>query len=325
VFVLEQRGHADAPEARGDRRRAQREPRQLGVAGVDPPVYRMLASSASYVCKAGVVRVVTARAAERDGRERKRNTPGNDLPSSATLRARTIDMTDRVRDALGALANVTLSVVLLLGVGCAKDPTAVLVTVDADATAPPLLILRTTVTNVDDPARRASARSVRRPTRATTLVIRPGPFVFPLDIPLTVDPSLAGVVVITVEGPGLGYARRHRHRRHVGRRDRPGHDRRLADAGGRRDRRRRGRRHGLKRALSLYQYAAHGECDGCADRSAPSPPRRRERSTAEGRRVRGPADSAGLLHLNPLPADRGARTNSCSVAESLPRLFVRTK
>jgi len=107
-------------------------------------------------------------------------------------------MTARARHAFSALASVA-SVALSLGAGCAKDPTAVLVTVDADATVPPLLILRTTVTNVDDPARRASAER-SSPYASDDAGDRPGPFVFPLDIPLTVDPSLAGVVVITVEG-----------------------------------------------------------------------------------------------------------------------------
>jgi hypothetical protein len=96
------------------------------------------------------------------------------------------------------LAVATLATALSIGAGCAKDPTAVSVTVNADTTVLPLLILRTIVTVPYDPAHTVS--SERSSPYASDAGDRPGPFVFPLVIALTVDPSLAGDVTITVEG-----------------------------------------------------------------------------------------------------------------------------
>jgi hypothetical protein len=91
-----------------------------------------------------------------------------------------------------------LLAVLSTGAGCAKDATEVLVVVDADAAVPPILILRASIGLRYDPTRVAtSQRSSRTETDAAD---RPGPFVFPLSLPLTVDPSFAGPVDITVEG-----------------------------------------------------------------------------------------------------------------------------
>jgi hypothetical protein len=91
-----------------------------------------------------------------------------------------------------------LGAALAIAAGCAKDATAVVVTVDADATAPPILILRTTVARVDDPSTRSS--SSRASTYAGDAADRPGPFLFPFDLSLTVDPIYVGEVVITVDG-----------------------------------------------------------------------------------------------------------------------------
>jgi hypothetical protein len=97
-----------------------------------------------------------------------------------------------------AFTVTALSVGLVVGAGCAKDPTSVLVTVDADATTPALLILRTTVARTDNPATESS--SERSSPAQGDAADRPGPFLFPFDLSLTVDPSFAGPVTITVEG-----------------------------------------------------------------------------------------------------------------------------
>jgi len=89
-------------------------------------------------------------------------------------------------------------VVLALGAGCAKDPTSVGVTIDADPTVPPILIMRTTLARAADPTMRSS--SERASPYASDAADRPGPFVFPFAWKLTVDPSFAGPVVVTIEG-----------------------------------------------------------------------------------------------------------------------------
>jgi hypothetical protein len=93
---------------------------------------------------------------------------------------------------------VPLLAALSIAAGCAKDATEVRVVVDASAAVPPILILRASIGLRYDPSRVASSqRSSRTETDAAD---RPGPFVFPLSLPLTVDPSFAGLVDITVEG-----------------------------------------------------------------------------------------------------------------------------
>ena len=91
-----------------------------------------------------------------------------------------------------------LSAATLLGGGCAKDATSVLVTVSADATVPSILILRSAVARADDPANPSSSN--RSSPYEGDAADRPGPFLFPLLLPVTVDASLAGPVVVTVEG-----------------------------------------------------------------------------------------------------------------------------
>ena len=98
----------------------------------------------------------------------------------------------------GAFRIAALSAGLVLGVACAKDSTSVIVTVDADATVPQLLILRTTVARADDPATRSS--SERSSPYDSDAADRPGPFLFPFDLSLTVDSSFAGSVMVMVEG-----------------------------------------------------------------------------------------------------------------------------
>ena len=101
-------------------------------------------------------------------------------------------MTSRVRHALAAAF-------ALCGAACAKDPTGVNVTVNADATVAPILILRTTVTDADDPTRVGSSERTS-PYASDDAADRPGPFGFPFDIALTIDATFAGPVVVTVEG-----------------------------------------------------------------------------------------------------------------------------
>jgi len=91
-----------------------------------------------------------------------------------------------------------LAVALSIGLGCANDPTSVFVVVNADSTVPPILILRTVVERAGDPASRASAE--RSSNYAGDAADRPGPFLFPLGLPVTVNQTYAGPVIITIEG-----------------------------------------------------------------------------------------------------------------------------
>jgi hypothetical protein len=91
-----------------------------------------------------------------------------------------------------------LAAACLLGAGCAKDATSVTVTVDADSTVPPILILRTAVARAADPTRPVTAN--RSSPYEGDAAGRPGPFVFPLLLPVTIDARYAGPVVVTVEG-----------------------------------------------------------------------------------------------------------------------------
>ena len=97
-----------------------------------------------------------------------------------------------------AFTVAALSVGIVVSAGCAKDSTSVLVTLDADGTTPPILILRTIVARTDDPATQSS--SERSSPAQGDAADRPGPFLFPFDLSLTVDPSFAGSVVVTIEG-----------------------------------------------------------------------------------------------------------------------------
>jgi hypothetical protein len=91
--------------------------------------------------------------------------------------------------ALGACAGVF---------GCAKDPTSVNLMISADATVPPVRILRATITRSADPTQRVG--SEQSSSNETDAADRPGPFVFPSWFPLTVDETFAGPVTIMIEG-----------------------------------------------------------------------------------------------------------------------------
>ena len=97
-----------------------------------------------------------------------------------------------------AFRAIVSGALLALGAGCAKDPTSVGVTIDADPSVPPILIMRTTIARASDPTMRSS--SERASPYASDAAGRPGPFVFPFAWKLTVDPSFAGPVIVTIEG-----------------------------------------------------------------------------------------------------------------------------
>lgn len=82
--------------------------------------------------------------------------------------------------------------------GCAKNPTTIVVGVGIDSTVPPVLILAVDVVSVADPTSTASSHlTSSAPSDAGD---RPGPFYFPLLLPVSVDASFAGPVTVTVEG-----------------------------------------------------------------------------------------------------------------------------
>jgi hypothetical protein len=90
------------------------------------------------------------------------------------------------------------SAVLSAGAGCAQDPTTLEVTVLRDSTVPPILILESTVASQESPPR--VSNSIRSSNYEGDAADRPGPFVFPVTLALTVDSSLAGLVSVTVKG-----------------------------------------------------------------------------------------------------------------------------
>lgn len=81
---------------------------------------------------------------------------------------------------------------------CAQSSTVVETTVNVDMAAPPLLLMRITVTSATDPAR--MSQSAIRSLLIGDAADRPAPFIFPLVLPVSVDPSFAGDVVILLEG-----------------------------------------------------------------------------------------------------------------------------
>jgi hypothetical protein len=82
--------------------------------------------------------------------------------------------------------------------GCAKNPTTIVVPLGTDATAPPILILGTNVVSIADPTRTVSG--LQSSSASSDAGDRPGPFLFPFYLPVTVDASLAGPVTVTIDG-----------------------------------------------------------------------------------------------------------------------------
>ncbi|HZY06478.1 MAG TPA: hypothetical protein VFE69_01995, partial [Ilumatobacteraceae bacterium] len=64
----------------------------------------------------------------------------------------------RIRMARNALGIAALAGAVSVAAGCAKEPTSVSVVVNADATIPPILILRSTLTSAADPTRASSGQ-----------------------------------------------------------------------------------------------------------------------------------------------------------------------
>jgi hypothetical protein len=93
-----------------------------------------------------------------------------------------------------------LAVTLSVAAGCAKKPTTIVTDVATDPSAPALLILASSVTSTVDPTRTSASERLSLEPLDVDAGDRPNPFRFPLRLLLTVDPSLAGPVVVKVEG-----------------------------------------------------------------------------------------------------------------------------
>lgn len=103
-----------------------------------------------------------------------------------------------MKESVWRAARLAVAACVIAAAGCAKDPTAVTTDIHVGANVPPLLRLRTRITLAADPARQSVAE--RSSSTLGDAADRPGPFLFPIRLQLTVDSSLAGPVVITVEG-----------------------------------------------------------------------------------------------------------------------------
>ena len=112
--------------------------------------------------------------------------------TSSSTTSRSFVRANKTRAAAVALAGA-----LCVG-ACAKDSTSVLTVIEADPAAPPVLLLQARIARADDPTRLSSSRFTS--PNLGDAGDRPGPFVFPFAMSLTVDASFAGAVVITVDG-----------------------------------------------------------------------------------------------------------------------------
>jgi hypothetical protein len=83
-------------------------------------------------------------------------------------------------------------------VGCAKSPTSILTVINADPSTPPLLVLRTLVQ--ESSGAMLTSGGTESSPNLTDAADRPGPFVFPFALDLTVDASFAGPVTVTITG-----------------------------------------------------------------------------------------------------------------------------
>jgi hypothetical protein len=100
---------------------------------------------------------------------------------------------------VGRMKLWVIAAMVSVAAGCAKKPTTIVTDVATDPNVPPLLILATNVISAADPTRRTGSErsSLGQDPDASD---RPGPFFFPLRLAVTVDPSLAGPVVVEVAG-----------------------------------------------------------------------------------------------------------------------------
>jgi hypothetical protein len=99
---------------------------------------------------------------------------------------------------LDRLVGAMLAACALSAGACAKDSTSVLTIIEADTAVPAILLLQARVARADDPMRVTSGRFTS--SNIGDAADRPAPFVFPHALPLTVDASFAGAVVITIDG-----------------------------------------------------------------------------------------------------------------------------
>jgi len=87
----------------------------------------------------------------------------------------------------------------LLAAGCAKSPTGVDVQVSADDSVPPLRILRSKIARDADPAT-AVPNEIQSRYSSDSDADLPGPFRFPMVMPVAVPSGWSGPMTITVEG-----------------------------------------------------------------------------------------------------------------------------
>jgi|SRR6187551_602550 len=112
--------------------------------------------------------------------------------TSSSTTSRSFAKANKTLAAAAALAGA------LCAGACAKDPTSVLTFIEADPAAPPVLLLQARIARADDATRVSSSRFTS--PNLGDAGDRPGPFVFPFAMALTVDASFAGPVVVTVDG-----------------------------------------------------------------------------------------------------------------------------
>ncbi|HZU82621.1 MAG TPA: hypothetical protein VE987_06880 [Polyangiaceae bacterium] len=98
------------------------------------------------------------------------------------------------RFAFAEIARVLTATTVLAG--CAQSPTAVITVVGADDTVPPVALVQATVTSVSHPSLQSTAQAVSLRSGDGGM---PGPFPFPIELYIGVDPSFAGDVEITVQ------------------------------------------------------------------------------------------------------------------------------
>jgi hypothetical protein len=81
---------------------------------------------------------------------------------------------------------------------CAQSSTVIETQVSADSTVPPVLLLQMVVANIANPALQSSSQLISLAAGFEAGI--PGPFAFPLELPISVDPSFAGTATVTVQG-----------------------------------------------------------------------------------------------------------------------------
>ena len=98
-----------------------------------------------------------------------------------------------------ARLGVVVGVALCAAGACSKTPSVLVVNIDAADGTPPLLVLRTTVASVANPALHGTSER-RSLVASDDAADRPGPYEFPTALPLNLDPGYVGAVTLTVDG-----------------------------------------------------------------------------------------------------------------------------